>query len=157
VKFAELILVKFPRFLIGVMMLAMVAINFANVIGRKFFNSAIFWSEEVMLFMLIWSVFLAAIAITYDNKHLRMDLFSARLKAPWSYFLNFLMVGLFVAAAGFMLMQSEKVVSMMASTGQVSNAAKIPMVVLHLAVLVGFTGMIVAVLVRLRSYIKGGD
>jgi TRAP-type C4-dicarboxylate transport system permease small subunit len=139
----------------AVLMLAMVGINFANVVGRKLFGQAVFWSEEVMLFMLIWAVFLGAVVITYDGKHLRMDLFSTRLRRPWSTMLNAVTAALFVAVAGFMIMQSQKVVLMMASTGQVSNAAHIPMIVLHLSVLIGFVAMVLAVLVRWRAYITG--
>ena len=56
-----------------------VAINFTNVIGRYVFQAAIYWAEEAMVYLAIWSIFLAAIAIAYDRAHLTMDFFSARL------------------------------------------------------------------------------
>lgn len=151
----QLILDKVPRFVSAILIICMVMINFANVVGRKIFGQAIFWSEEVMLFMLIWLVFLGAVAITYNGAHLRMDLFSARLRAPWSYALNAVTAFLFVAASIFLIKQSLQVVNLMILTGQVSNAANIPMVVLHLSVLIGFSAMVVAILVRLKANIAG--
>ena len=36
-----------------------------------------------MVFLVIWSIFLAAVAVTYDGSHLTMDLFSTRLSPRW--------------------------------------------------------------------------
>lgn len=154
-KILDFLFSTLPRGIAAVLFLCMVVINFANVVGRKVFGQAIFWSEEVMLFMLIWAVFLGAIAVTYRNEHLRMNLFSARLRPPLNYFLNGATVILFVAAAGFMIKQSMQVVKLMTITGQVSNAANIPMVVLHLSVLVGFGAMILALVVSIKAQVLG--
>ena len=72
-----------PRFAIGTALLVGVAINFVNVITRHFFGFALFWAEEIMVFGIIWSTAVAAIAITFNGEHLRMDLFSSRLPSPW--------------------------------------------------------------------------
>ena len=37
-------------------MLAGVAIVFANVVGRYVFGRAIFWAEEVLVFLVVWGV-----------------------------------------------------------------------------------------------------
>ena len=59
--------IAFPLGLAALLLIAGVAINFANVIGRYVFQSAIYWAEEAMIYMAIWSIFLAAIAIAYDR------------------------------------------------------------------------------------------
>ena len=45
------------------------------------FLASIYWADEAMVFLVIWSIFLAAAAVTYDGSQLTMDLFSARLPA----------------------------------------------------------------------------
>jgi C4-dicarboxylate transporter DctQ subunit len=56
-------------------LLAVVAINGANVIARYVFISPFSWAEELMLFLMILSVFAGAIAITWRGMHIRIDTF----------------------------------------------------------------------------------
>ena len=51
-------LVSVLRILAGVLLVASIGLNFANVIGRYFFNTSIFWAEEVMLYLMVACVFL---------------------------------------------------------------------------------------------------
>jgi len=50
-------LVTILRVLAGVLLVASVALNFVNVVGRYFFNTSIYWAEEVMLFLMVGCVF----------------------------------------------------------------------------------------------------
>ncbi len=154
-KLLETTFVSLPRLIIGALMLAMVAINFANVVGRHAFNQPIFWSEEIMVLLLIWGVFIGAVAVTFKGRHLRMDLFSTSLKEPWVYVVNVAVTLVFVGMAGYAAYYSYQVVSFMASIGRVSNAAKYPIAIQHAAVFVGLVLIVVAVIVRLRSYLAG--
>lgn len=56
-------------------LLAIVAINGANVLARYIFISPFSWAEELMLFLMILSVFSGAIAVTWRNTHIRIDTF----------------------------------------------------------------------------------
>jgi TRAP-type C4-dicarboxylate transport system permease small subunit len=56
-------------------LLCIVAINGANVIARYLFGSPFSWAEELMLFLMILSVFTGAIAVTWRNMHIRIDTF----------------------------------------------------------------------------------
>jgi C4-dicarboxylate transporter DctQ subunit len=56
-------------------LLCIVAINGANVIARYLFGSPFSWAEELMLFLMILSVFSGAIAVTWRNMHIRIDTF----------------------------------------------------------------------------------
>src|ERR1700694_2890057 len=76
---AELVLHRAPLTLAAVLLLAAVAINFTNVVVRYLFLAPIYSADEAMVFLVIWSIFLAAIAITCDGSHLTMDLFTTRL------------------------------------------------------------------------------
>ena len=81
---AELLLQRLPLTLAAFLLLAAIAINFANVLARYLFLASIYWADEAMVFLVIWSIFLAAVAVTYDGSHLTMDLFSTRLRRAGS-------------------------------------------------------------------------
>ena len=144
-----------PRYFAGLLLLAGVAVNFANVIGRYLFGSAIFWAEEIMVFLLIWGVFVGAVAVAWRGGHLRMDLFSTRLETPWREAVNALTVIAFIGCSVFVAIQSWGVTMLFARSGQVSVTAGVPMTVPHAALLLGFVAMVIAVLVRLRAYLSG--
>jgi TRAP-type C4-dicarboxylate transport system permease small subunit len=145
-----------PHWLMGALMLAGVSISFANVIARYLFGAALFWAEEVLVFMMIWGVFLGTVAAAYNREHLCMDLFSAggpggRL----GRFLNAAMTLTLLACCGFLVFQSWKVVSLFFQGGSVSVSAGVPKWIPHAAIPVGFALTAVAVLARLRLYLTG--
>jgi TRAP-type transport system small permease protein len=146
---------KKPYVVTGTLFLIAIGINIANVIGRYVFAQPIFWAEEVLVFIIVWSIFLAAATIVYRGEHLNMDLFYAVMKRPLKRAVNTLVVALFIACAAIVVVQSYKVVSLYLVGGGVSVAAGVPMIVPHAAILVGFSLMILALLVRLRAYVTG--
>jgi C4-dicarboxylate transporter DctQ subunit len=60
-------------------LLCIVAINGVNVVARYAFGSPFSWAEELMLFLMILSVFAGAIAVTWRNLHIRIDTFVDRM------------------------------------------------------------------------------
>ena len=66
-------LARVVRLLTTLTLLASVAFNFVNIVGRYFFNSPIEWGEEVMLFMMVGMVFFGAVVISAQGRHIRMD------------------------------------------------------------------------------------
>ncbi|MBT3552524.1 MAG: TRAP transporter small permease [Rhodospirillaceae bacterium] len=149
------IFVTLPRLTVGTALLAGIAVNFVNVITRHFFGFALFWAEEILVFGVLWSTAIAVIAITFNGDHLRMDLFSARLKSPWREIVNAATVLVFLSVCTFVAVQSYAVVSAFAETGMVSTTVALPLTVPHSALLVGLSLMVLAVIVRTRSYIRG--
>lgn len=81
---AELLLHRLPLTLAAFLLLGAIAINFANVVGRYLFLASIYWADEAMVFLVIWSIFLAAVAVTYDGSQLTMDLFSTNIRRAGS-------------------------------------------------------------------------
>jgi TRAP-type C4-dicarboxylate transport system permease small subunit len=144
-----------PRWILGTLMLIGVAINFANVLSRYLLGHAMFWVEEVLVFLTIWGVFIGMAAIAYDGAHLNMDLFCATIRGRLRTFLNGAIVLLFLACSAFVVVQSWKVVALFVQSGQVSVSAGVPKAIPHAALLVGFALTLLAVLVRVRSYLSG--
>ncbi|MFM9881588.1 MAG: TRAP transporter small permease [Burkholderiales bacterium] len=152
---ANFVFVTVPEWILGTLMLTGVAINIANVIGRYLFGYAFFWAEEIMVFITIWGVFIALAAITYNGDYLNMDLFSRAFKGRWRLILNTVIALALLACCVFMIAQSYKVVTMLAAAGQVSVSAGIPKSIPHSALLAGFVLTVLAIIVRIRSYIAG--
>lgn len=136
-------------------MLAGVAINFANVVGRYAFGHALFWAEETMVFITIWGVFIGMAVIAWRGEHLSMDLFSAAVRGRARLALNGLIAATLVACCLFAAVQSWQVTTLFAQASQVSVSAGIPKAIPHAALLVGFTLTAAAVVVRLRAYLTG--
>ena len=153
----RLVFVTLPRWVMGALMLAGVAICFSNVVARYLFGYALFWAEEVMVFLTIWGVFLGVAAAAYERAHLNMDLFSNTFRGRAVYALNASLVAVLVAACAFMVWQSVQVVALFYQGGVRSVSAGVPKWIAHSALPVGFALMALAVLVRIRYYLTGRD
>jgi C4-dicarboxylate transporter DctQ subunit len=154
---ARLVFVTLPRWVMGMLMLAGVAICFANVLARYVFGYALFWAEEVMVFLIIWGVFIGVAAAAYERAHLSMDLFSRTFRPGVARAVNAALVAVLLACAGFMIVQSWQVVTLFYQGGVTSVSAGVPKWMPHLAIPAGFALMALAVLARLRLYLFGQD
>ncbi len=144
-----------PRVIIGALILFSIGLNFANVIGRYVFFSSIIWAEEVMIFIMVWCVFIGAILVSYDGRHLKMDLLSVNLKPPLKQIINAFAVIVLLICCGVVAVQSFKATELFGRLGQESTVAGIPMVIPHAALLIGFVLIIIAVAVRFREHVSG--
>lgn len=152
---ATLAFVTLPELIMGTLMLIGVAINITNVVGRYLFGYAFFWAEEIMVFITIWGVFIGLAAITYKGDWLNMDLFSRAFTGRARFMLNGLIAITLLVCCAYMIKQSFQVVTMLAQAGQVSVSASVPKQIPHAALLVGFMLTVLAIIVRIRSYITG--
>ena len=130
-------------------LLLAVALNFANVVGRYFFSAPIEWAEELMLFMQVGVVFLAAVAVSREGRHIRMDvavnLLPARARRIAEIFSQ--VVEITVAAAVTIL--AIPLVKQLAEFDQRSQAAQLPLAIPQALVPLGFALIAIAVAVRL--------
>jgi TRAP-type C4-dicarboxylate transport system permease small subunit len=152
---ARFILVRIPHVICGVLLLAAIAINVSNVVGRYVFSAPVPWAEEALIYIVVWGVFISIGSITYQGLHLRMDLLVINVRGPFKTFLGGLTVVMMLACAAFVIAQSAKIVQLYIASGETSMGAKVPLVYPHTALLVGFSLMILAALIRFRSYLTG--
>jgi len=136
-------------------MLAAVALNLANIIGRYVFGWAIVWTEVILVVWLGWSVFIGVMVVTYRNQHLAMDLFSASLGGWTRTANNALMFTVLAGCLGYAAFQSSKVVMLMVKTGQTHPSIGHPLWVPNLAILAGLVLSLCALLASARAYIAG--
>jgi TRAP-type C4-dicarboxylate transport system permease small subunit len=152
---ADLIFVRIPYAVTGMLLCAAIAINFANVIARYFFFEALYWAEEVLIYMVLWGVILAGATITYQGLHIKMDLFSAMFRPRLQRIVGAVTALMMVCATVYVVIQSYQVVGLFWQSGETSIVAGVPLTIPHIAVPIGFGLMAAAVVIRLRSYITG--
>jgi C4-dicarboxylate transporter DctQ subunit len=133
----------------ALMLVASVAVNFANIIGRYFFSVSIAWAEEVMLFLMIGAVFLAAPPVGWLGRHIRMDvivsMLPARFRTAFEAFSDLVTIATCLMVAWF----AWPVVTMLAELDQRSAMANIPLVIPQAAVPLGLALMALLIAVRL--------
>ena len=141
------------RIAAGAMLIASVAINFANIIGRYFLSVSLSWAEEAMLFLMIGSVFLAAPPVGWLGRHIRMDvvvsLLPPRLRTIFEVFSDLVTIATCVALAIF----AWPVLTMLAELDQRSESANIPLVIPQAVVPIGLG--LTALLIAVRLIVLG--
>ena len=134
----ELILIRALRFVIGLLMIAAVTVNFANVVGRYLFSKPFIWAEESMQFMHIWVVMLGAAILTSHGTHLKMDavyiLALPRLRRVLDVLTNLLGI----AVSLYIIVQATQMIQMLTANGQRSVIGRIPMNLMYSAIPLGF-------------------
>jgi TRAP-type C4-dicarboxylate transport system permease small subunit len=137
----------------GAMLIASVAINFANIIGRYFLSVSLSWAEEVMLFLMIGAVFLGAAPVGWLGRHIRMDVIVSMLpprpRKVFEIFADLVTIATCVMLAVF----AWPVMSMLAELDQRSQSANIPLVIPQAALPVGL--LLMAVLIAVRLFVHG--
>ena len=126
------------RFIVGSLMIAAVAVNFGNVVGRYVFSKPLIWGEEVMQFMNVWAVMLGAAVITFHASHLRMDAFYNLAPRPLRRVLDVLTNILAILVSLYIIYQSIQMIGMLSTTGQGSVIARVPMNWMYTAIPLGF-------------------
>jgi C4-dicarboxylate transporter, DctQ subunit len=149
----ESLVLAAPRLIVGAAIFVSVGLNFANIVGRYVFSAPIVWAEEILDYLMVWSVFLAAVLVTWEGRHIKMDLLSVMLPSPFKEVCNLVAAVLFAAVCVFMVWQSWTMTHLAYAMDQRSVAADIPMALAHAGVLLGFVGMLAAVLLRFRAYV----
>lgn len=125
-------------YLIGLLLIAMVALNVANAFGRYVLGSAIPGSDELLVFSMVWLVFLGAVLATASGGHLRFDLLAMLLPRRLERLLDAVRYAIVSVLAGFVCLQSWGALVKLGRIGQKSMAMEVPMTVPHAAVFVGF-------------------
>ena len=144
-------LLMVTRTLSGICLLASVAINFVNIIGRYFFSVSIPWAEEIMLFLMVGCVFTGCCAVAWEGRQIRMDVIVGMLPAKVRDFLALLSELVMIAAAAAVTAFAWPVISQLAAFDERSQAANFPLVIPQAMIPIGYTLMALLVAVRLMQ------
>jgi TRAP-type C4-dicarboxylate transport system permease small subunit len=144
-------LVSVLRVLSGLLLVASVGLNFANVIGRYFFNTSIFWAEEVMLYLMVACVFLGNGVVAWSGRQLRMDVIVAMMPVPAQKVLALVAELTFIVVAGAIVVFAWPVIRDLWLFDQRSQSAELPMVIPQIMIPIGLSIMVFLVVVRLLT------
>lgn len=137
------------RTLLGLLLLALVAVNVVNAASRYLVGSQWIGSDEFLVYGQVWIVMLGLAVVTAERRNLALDLLVGgrfgRLRRARD-----VVTGLVtMVACGYAAWQSWLFIGRIASLGQTSMALGLPMAIPHAALFVGFaaTAAVAAVLV----------
>jgi C4-dicarboxylate transporter DctQ subunit len=133
----------------GILLVASVALNFANVVGRYFFNASIPWAEEAMLFLMVGCVFLGNGVVAWSGRQIRMDVVVRMLPPKVREALDLFSELVFLMTAVTIVIFAWPVIRDLAEFDQRSQAADFPLVIPQAMVPIGLSIMAFLVAVRL--------
>jgi TRAP-type C4-dicarboxylate transport system permease small subunit len=123
--------------LTAVLMLIAVALNAANIVGRYVFFRPIASAEEIMLFLMVGTVFLGNAVVGFEGKQLRMDIVLHALPPALHRAFDVAADLTMIAVCVILIVLGWPAVEMLAEFDQRSTAAEIPMVIPQALVPIG--------------------
>ena len=139
----------------GLLLVASVLINSANIIGRYFLGESLPWAEEIMLFLMTGCVFLANGLVGYADRQIRMDVIVAMLPTRLRVALKLLSDLVFIATAILLAVYAAPIIFMLWSFNERSAAANFPMVIPQAMIPIGLLLTAFLVAVRLVTRASG--
>jgi C4-dicarboxylate transporter DctQ subunit len=149
-------LLAITRTVSAICLIASVAINFVNIVGRYFFSVSIPWAEEIMLFLMVGCVFTGCCAVAWEGRQLRMDVVVGMLPPRLREFFTLLSELALIAAAAAVAVIAWPVIAQLAAFDERSQAANFPLVVPQAMIPLGYALMALLVAVRLLARRRTG-
>lgn len=141
-------LFKIVGVIAGLVFLAAILIDFANVVGRYVFHSPIFWAEEIVVYAIVWCVMTGAALVVWRSVHLRVEILEMFLAKRLKVRLRIMILLVTALVALAMVYYGSQFVLFIASMDQRSAVSNVPMSVPFAAVPVGFALIALAAIVR---------
>jgi C4-dicarboxylate transporter, DctQ subunit len=142
-------IMRVVRGLIAVLLVLSVLLNFANVIGRKFFSAPIIGAEEVMNFLMVAIVFLGAGVVAYDGTHINMEIVIDRFPPRLRDSLKALAQIAAIVIAGVLIYLGVPIVEHLFAFDERSQAANVPLFIPQAMVPIGLALLGLGALARL--------
>ena len=139
---------------VALLLVAAVAINFSNVVGRYFFSQPLGWAEEALGYLQIGFVVIGAALVTRANGHLRMDAAEHLLPAAVRRWLDLTAGILTVVVSVVVVAMSWRIVSGMLANDTRTVVLEIPLAIPYSAFLIGFTLIALFALVRVVTLLR---
>jgi TRAP-type C4-dicarboxylate transport system permease small subunit len=134
---------------LSIAFIAIVLLNFANIVGRYGFGSALIWADEVQVFTMVALTFLGAAIVTWRRRHLRMDVISNAFPRPMRKLLTLVESLLMLGMCTFAAWQASIYTWRMFLLGRASDTAGVPMWIVHGTIAFGLTLITIVALLHL--------
>ncbi len=147
-------LAQLVSWFVALLLIAAVAINFSNVVGRYVFSQPLAWAEEALGFLQIGFVVVGAALVTRANAHLRMDAVEHLLRPSLRRWLD-VAAGLLTVGVGLVVVaMSWRIASGMLANDTRSVVLEIPLAIPYGAFVVGFALIALFALVRVIGLMR---
>jgi TRAP-type C4-dicarboxylate transport system permease small subunit len=140
----------------AICLIAVVAINGANVVARYVFRTPFSWAEEAMLYIMIAGVFWGAIAVAWRQADICIDAFVMRASGRAQRILRSAATLISVGILIWLLIVGLRVTLLQFNYGQHSNALNLPMWIPHSAMVSGILLIILMTVARLLAPARAG-
>ncbi|AYD03693.1 TRAP transporter small permease [Neorhizobium sp. NCHU2750] len=144
-------LIWLNKFVLGVLMLIMTVLVFANVVLRYVVGDSLSWVEEVTRYMMIWAAYLGAGLALRNGSHVAVELVQDALPTPAMHAVRFCVAVAILVFLGFVSWYgfAYSSVTMMQS----SAVLNLPLGMVYLAVPVGCVLSMLHLLLGFRNYV----
>jgi len=139
------------RVMAGLLLALSVALNFANVIGRYFFNTSIYWAEEMMLFLMVGCVFFGNGVVAWSGRQIRMDVVVGKLPEKVRRALDVFAELVLIVTALTIVTWTWPVVRDLYAFDQRSQAGDFPLYIPQALIPIGLSIMALLAAVRLAA------
>jgi TRAP-type C4-dicarboxylate transport system permease small subunit len=135
--------------ILSIAFIAIVLLNFANIVGRYGFGSALIWADEVQVFTMVALTFLGAAIVAWRRRHLRMDVVSNAFPRSMRKLLTLIESLLMLAMCAFACWQASIYTWRMFLLERTSDTAGVPMWIVHGTIALGLALITIVALLRL--------
>lgn len=139
---------------VALLLIAAVAINFSNVVGRYVFDQPLGWAEEALGFLQIGLVVIGASLVTRRNAHLRMDAAEHLMPAGMRRWLDVAAGVLTVAVALVVVAMSARIVLGLLQNDTRTVVLESPLGIPYSAFLFGFALIALFALLRVIALLR---
>lgn len=146
---------RFEEFFLVASLVIMVLLIFGQVVGRKVFESAPSWTEEMARYIHIFQVWIGASYAVKKRQHIRVEAFITRFKGLPRKILETISIAIWFAIALFLAIFGTQLVIESISYGQVTPAMQLPMWIPFLAIPLGGAGMSIRLIQQLFAVWRG--
>ena len=130
--------------LLGLTSLFVVGINVVNAISRYLFGISPVGADELMVYVVIWAVMIAAVVSLILRSHINVNLLPLYTKGRVRHLLHVVHHAAAILACGYATYASWLFIGRISKLGVTSMGLGLPMTVPHAALLFGFAGLTVA-------------
>lgn len=142
----------FENTLMGILLITMVTVIFAQVISRFVFNSPLSWSEELARYLFIWIIFIGASVAVREKAHFGIDFFVELFPNNLQKIMEYVSYLSMIIFAGVMIIYGIEMVKW--THMQISPSLHIHMSLPNLAIPV--SGMLICINVIFNMFTKKG-
>lgn len=148
---------KFFRSFIAIILIVIVSVTILQVFFRFVLDTPLVWSDELGRFLFIWMVFIGAAIVSFDDRHLTVEVIQERMSVKVKLISSIIIRTLIVAFLVITIYSSFDLVRV--SHYLTSGALKIPFSYWRVAAPIGSALMIIFIIIRtildIRSFKNG--